>query len=180
MKIVGIAGKAGSGKDFMAKLLQEQMDFFPLALADQLKINLHVLEGYGLDKLYGQHRSSLARSRMQKYGTDEMKPLHGEDVWARFLLAWVNVLRRRGDIERFVVPDVRFTVEAEWITRVGGIVIKLEGRERDDMTKAQRRHRSETELEAIEPYAIVHNEHDQKGQDRMLYIVSHWLYRKKF
>ena len=181
VKIVGLTGKAGSGKDHMAKVLHAGLDFYPLALADQLKVNLHVMEGYAMESMYGQRRRKIMRTRMQRYGTDEMKPKHGEDVWCRYLGSWFRVLKDRWGIDRFVIPDVRFAVEAKWIKSRGGIVIRVDGLEREDMTATQRKHRSETEMETIQPYAIVDNtKRDQRGGDRMLYVVRDWIYRGNF
>ena len=181
MKIVGLTGKAGSGKDHMASLLHKHLEFYPLALADQLKVNLHAEEGTAMDRLYGQHRSKRARTRMQQYGTDEMKPIHGEDIWCRYLGGWFRVLKNRWGIDRFVIPDVRFTVEADWIKSRGGIVVRVDGLEREDMTATQRKHRSETEMETIQPYAIVDNtKRDARGEERMLYVVRDWIYRAIF
>ena len=51
MKIIGIAGVAGSGKDLFYKLLSEELDCRRFSLGDELKHELktHCLEHFGID-----------------------------------------------------------------------------------------------------------------------------------
>ncbi len=63
LKIVGLTGKAGSGKDHMGRLLWDHLKFLPVSFADALKGQLMVEEGFEFEHMYGQDRPSHARAQ---------------------------------------------------------------------------------------------------------------------
>lgn len=156
MRIVGLVGRAGSGKDYMASILQRALDFMPLALADALKVKCAVEYGVPIGAMYGDNRPGYVRTLLQRVGTDEVREKFDEDYWWRTLDAWMSVLTMRMGTASFVVPDVRFKNEAVWVMERGGIVIRLCGRGRE-MTEGQTAHRSEAESDTIDPHTTIDN-----------------------
>lgn len=83
---------------------------------------------------------------------------------------WIKVLSSRG-VERFIISDVRFENEIEWIKSLGGIIIKIEAPERykkrlinetngdEEKMKEIMNHYSEINIDIIKNYDIlIHND----------------------
>lgn len=64
------------------------------------------------------------RTLLQYFGTDIVRNQIENDRWVKLTMgrAW-NLARKEG---LCLIPDVRFANEQKWITKTGGIVIKLE------------------------------------------------------
>ena len=165
MRIVGLVGRAGSGKDYMASILQRALRYTPLALADALKVKCVVERGVPLEHFYGDNRPSTARDILQRVGTDEVREQFDEDYWWKTLDAWMSVLAMRLGTASFVVPDVRFLNEAQWIWERKGIVIRLTGRGRA-VTVEQNTHRSEMESDRVAADVDIANGPDQSREIR--------------
>lgn len=127
--IIGITGKAGAGKDTLAKHLVSGWGYVRYSLADPIKDMLNARFGWDPanwedrywkeNDLYGGFSP---RSWAQWLGTEVGRTLAGQDVWINALLvkaAW------NGHAKRCVIPDVRFDNEAEAIINNGGIVIRV-------------------------------------------------------
>ena len=128
--LIGLTGKAGSGKDTVASFLVEQHDFMPVAFADPLKKGLMAMFNLGPEyfsdsKLKEEDIPELdvsPRILMQTLGTE----------WARNLLdenIWVDIARRKikaFDSYSVVVTDVRFENEAALIKELGGVILQVQ------------------------------------------------------
>lgn len=133
-RIIGISGKAGSGKDTLAKFLQEilpHIDNIPcyeiVHFADPLKEAVET--ACMLDTWYTRTQEGkktelewldkmTVREVLQKFGTAIREGVH-PDFWVRALMEGTN----DWDI---IIPDVRFPNEAEEIRKRGGILIRIE------------------------------------------------------
>lgn len=122
MKIIGITGLAGSGKDTIADHLILKHGFVRYGFSDPLKAMLDVI---GVDCRTRETKEvpdSLLgvspRRMMQTLGTEWGRSLH-PDFW--LLLADVAVRGRSA----VVVPDVRFVNEAKWIKKNGGQIWRV-------------------------------------------------------
>lgn len=139
MKLIGLTGYAGSGKSTVADFLADR-GYEVHAFADPLREALLALnpvlpryvpsEGRLMrlqelvatagwdaakrDPLVGQE----VRRLMQAMG-DAMRAQHGADVFVRLME------RRTNGLDRVVIPDARYTNEAEWIRERCGIVVKV-------------------------------------------------------
>lgn len=141
MKIIGLAGKAGCGKDTVAKYLEdtrgyEHLSFaYPIkaALSAMLNINFVYMDRETKEKPI-QELGVTPRRLMQTLGTEWGRDLIHPDIWIKALE--MNI---KGDT---VISDVRFPNEAKWIKRHGGMLIYI----RRPHTDPVEQHSSETGL----------------------------------
>lgn len=144
IKFIGITGKAQSGKDSVADVLQKELDYsIRYALADPIKAAVFGM--LGLETL--SERTNLMQSKeeeipwlglspralMQSIGTELRKDLD-PDIWTRFLskfcadfveLEEVFESNNKEEPLYVIVPDVRFNNEAHYIKIEGGIVVHV-------------------------------------------------------
>lgn len=124
--IILIAGLAGSGKDTLALMLEERLQGMKkTSFADPLKEILCKTLGISLEKLeyfkrkpevrigFRSSAESMCTSRnvrqmLQAFGTEAMKPVFGDDVWADLMIDKALSL---GSENGIVIPDFRVPVE---------------------------------------------------------------------
>lgn len=128
MFLIGLTGRAGSGKDTAGQVLVRQLGFHRYAFADPIKRALSAMFGWHMGvwedrawkegNLPGMRYSP--RLLAQTLGTE-----WGRSIDPDF---WVHVtesLIHRDTPSRAVITDVRFDNEAKWIQRQGGLVIEI-------------------------------------------------------
>ena len=131
MKIIGLTGRRGSGKDSAANAL---VGYTNLKLAEPLKLMLRTLLAYQEvpeDRIYEMLEGSLKETRTLSFGGQSprfaMQTLGTE--WGRDLMGssfWVDMLMNKArHYEKVVVTDVRFPNEADAIERVGGLLVRI-------------------------------------------------------
>jgi ABC-type dipeptide/oligopeptide/nickel transport system ATPase component len=111
IKIVGIHGKAGSGKDFIADSIYS--DYFRISFADHFKCDIVGKGIYTYDQVYITKEPEV-RHGIQRIGTEEGRDVYGENVWIHCIEAWVRTFYEKNKITKFIMADVRFDNEAEW------------------------------------------------------------------
>lgn len=127
-KLIGLTGKARSGKDTVAAMILENAMFTTkYSFADPIRA---MLKGLGVDMndpFWIKHKEDpigpsgfSPRVLMQTLGTE----------WARALDEnfWINLAQAKLDSLEgcmMVVPDVRFENEAAWIRQAGGVVCHI-------------------------------------------------------
>lgn len=155
--LVGLTGKAGSGKDTFAKFLQKQDVYRKVAFADTIKDMLCVMLGVTREKLEDRKYKEATnldlltspRYMLQTLGTEWGRELIHKDIW--------NILTKR-KIEHYlqyrnvVVTDVRFDNEADMIRSKGGVIVHML---RNDSNKMD--HASEAGITMHSIDWIIHN-----------------------
>lgn len=136
---IALVGHARAGKDTIAQHLVTQHGFTQIALADQLKNALLVLnpivpisDGYvRIDDLVAERGWEGAKSAsheirrlMQTLGTEIARELFGQNVWIRLAVRSAQPFFDRG--RPVVISDVRFPNEASTFRRLGLLLIKVE------------------------------------------------------
>lgn len=140
VRILGIVGHGGSGKDQFAAYLAEH-NFEKLSFADPLRaiawdlnpiiIDENILGGFDdYQSLLNEHGYEKAkreypyiRQVLQALGTDAMRKHLTESVWVD---AWErNAERILATGKRVVTPDVRFQNEVDRIHELGGVVARI-------------------------------------------------------
>lgn len=148
MKIVGLAGKAGSGKSYLADQILVPAGFLPLSLAGPMKSQLAAEGVIPADEATGRaSKGPRTRRVLQVFGTELGRGRFYEDVWCVRLEWWLSWFLNHG-ITRFVVPDVRFQNEVLWIQDMSGLVLRVTGRGGLEGEAAE--HPSETDLDGLD------------------------------
>ena len=132
MEIIGLIGQQGVGKNYIAEnilfnFLKNEPTII-LAFADHFKIDTIGKYNLDYDKVFIE-KNYETRKKLQTIGTEEGRNKYGEDIWIKIMYNWIKVLNSRG-IKRFIITDVRFQNEADWIKSLNGILIKIEAPER--------------------------------------------------
>jgi hypothetical protein len=167
--IIGISGKAGSGKDTVGDyLLRSNLVQAKIPLAQSLKYLCSFLFNIPIEDMYENkeketqikvtnwlfNNSQLEKDRvgtnltvrelLQYFGTDIMRSFYSN--------VWTDVfLKSCSEYDNVVCTDVRFIDEVEAIQKSGGIVIRLT-RNTSDMS-----HSSEKVLDDYKNFDIVYN-----------------------
>lgn len=135
--LVGISGIARAGKDTLADCLTHTAHDKKVPLAGPLKLGVATMLDVPLvwtnsddikDKELPEFGFSL-RKAMQTLGTEWGRAL-SEDLWVNIAhkkyRQHVEQMRGLGVTDSlFVVPDVRFGNEANWILEQGGVIIRV-------------------------------------------------------
>jgi len=185
--IIGLAGKAGAGKDYIAKHIlvpyieQKQKKSLIISFADQLKINC-IMDGYTTyDNVYTR-KTAMSRHTLQQYGTERGRDVVSKTIWIDYLNYWTRVLASKNDIDVFIVPDVRFENEVEWIHSQGGVVMRVVSPERthermcyeSSGTNSNANHVSETQLDTIMLDNVICNDTTISNEE-LLKLVKPWI-----
>lgn len=167
--IIGIAGKIHSGKDTVAKIISEYykklgFSVYRVAFGDNVKDVVELITGevrtlvdetsynlpvydYTTDQKskYLDEWKMTIRDILQKLATDAMRNNFDKDVWIKSTFKKIN---SKKDI--FLIPDVRFKNEAEYIKNKGGKLIKVEGDplKMQEVLKEKAFHESEISLDS--------------------------------
>jgi hypothetical protein len=134
MKLIGLAGKAGVGKDTVADILERDHDFTRYALAQPIKAAL--CEAFFLwpaDFTDRERKERVIswigkspRQLAQLFGTEFAREMIAPDIWLRVAQKRYEAILADGVARGFVVSDVRFENEADWIRSNGGVVWHIE------------------------------------------------------
>jgi len=133
--LIGLTGKAGSGKTTVANYLSAYYGLYEISFASPLHNLIFNLVGYENadilnpefkntpnDLLFGKSPRELMQSLGTGWGRDTIHP----DLW-------LNRVKRRvanlGSRFNYIIPDVRFQNEADWV-REQGVLIHIQ---RDDV-----------------------------------------------
>lgn len=130
MKLIGITGKARSGKDTAARHLVMDHDFVRLAFADPLKMAAQEMFGLTAEQTWADELKEIVIERwgktprqiFQLLGTECVKPFFGEDFWVKRLDLNYQVLK---DSDNVVITDVRFDSEASYLRSMGGVIVEI-------------------------------------------------------
>lgn len=181
-QIIGLLGHQGVGKNYIAEQVLPKVlpkkNTVVIAFADHLKINCITKQGADYDKVYGK-KDYETRKLLQIEGTEEGRDKYGKDIWINTLHAWIKVLNSRG-VERFIISDVRFSNEVDWIQSVGGSIIKIEAPKRylarltsetggdPQRIKELKEHASEKNIDNIDTFDfIINNDPEYNPMDEI-------------
>lgn len=128
MKIIGITGKARSGKDTVGNYLCLKHNFVQLSFAAPIKRMVTTLLNRGEDWIE-EHKEKFIpglespRVLMQTLGTEWGRNIIDENIWINLVSREINNLMTQHAHPvpaGVVITDCRFENEAEWIHRQGG------------------------------------------------------------
>lgn len=154
--LIGIHGKARSGKDTLCQFLISSHGGYRYSLADPIKDMLRAGFGIDMSNPYWENRKedvipALGRSPrqlLQTLGTEWGRNLVNDQVW---LILAKNCLLREG--AGMIVPDIRFENEADWVRSVGGLMIHVQRKGATPVAA----HASESGVEVLPQDVLIHN-----------------------
>lgn len=125
--LIGIAGKARSGKDTVANFAVAAIGGYRYSFAEPIRAMLAPL-GVNMNDPYWQARKEdiipalgvSPRRMMQTLGTEWGRQLINPDLW--LIMAHQRLLQSGPGM---IVSDVRFNNEADWVRRQGGLIIHV-------------------------------------------------------
>lgn len=144
MKLIGLIGKARSGKDTVASHLYRFHDFESIAFATPMKsmletafpsVNFHSGDREAIIPWLGKSPRQLLQTLGTEWGRECVHP----DLWMLLAERRIQACREVGD-KGLVITDVRFHNEADMILRNGGQLWHIHR----DSAKAVNAHASET------------------------------------
>lgn len=173
--IVGLSGKAGSGKDFIATNAFSELGYYQWSFAWHLKVGV-VGKGLASYEDVFFNKPPEVRKILQIEGTEEGWMKWGQRLWVDSLLAWTRIASEYFGINKFVVPDVRFTHEVEGLHEVGGRVYRIVAPTRTDnngLSAEARNHISETALDHFTGFdGFIYNEPGTTQSDLYHQVAS--------
>ena len=150
IQVIGLSGKAGSGKDFIAsRIITPKYGYVPFSIAWHVKANL-VGKGVLTYEEAFITKPPHARHLLQQEATESGRDIYGEDMWLRAADSWMRTIYTSWGIKRFILPDVRFVNEVNYIKNMGGKVIRIVAPERvaqSPLSDEARQHYSEIALD---------------------------------
>ena len=160
MKLIGITGKARSGKDTLAAYGWSRYSFTRIAFADPLKLAAQQMFGLSQEQTWGDHKKEEVipywgmspRQMFQLLGNEAVKPVFGADIWIK---RWSMIYATLKDTDDIIVPDVRFDHEASHIRSLGGVIVEVQ--RGIGLVGSTGDHASERGLSTLPEYTIDNN-----------------------
>jgi hypothetical protein len=157
--LIGIAGRARTGKNTLATFIQAQYGGYQYAFAAPIRAMLKSGLGVDMDTPYWSERKEQIipaigkspRQLMQTLGTEWGRQLINPDLW---LILASGQLASRGP--GMIVTDMRFENEASWVRRNKGVVLHLERNAAPTVNS----HSSETPINRQPEDIVVYNDLD--------------------
>lgn len=140
LKLIGLTGQAGCGKDTVARIICDTQEFIQISLAEPIKRGLSEMLGLSIDTLtdrelkekpLAQYGNKTPRQLMQTLGTEWGRNCVNQSIWldvAQQQINYINRIANDGDayggqyIAGIVISDIRFPGEAKWLRDQGGTI----------------------------------------------------------
>jgi hypothetical protein len=124
VEIIGLSGKAGSGKDYVGREVLRPNGYRQWAFAWPMK-NQAVGRGFSFDEVHNT-KPPAVRNMLQQIGTEEGWKIHGKNYWTDIAGAWLRTMQENFGFNRFYFADTRFEHEVDFIRSLGGKVVRME------------------------------------------------------
>lgn len=130
--LIGLAGRAGVGKDTAADYLGHRHHFATYAFAAPIRAGLRAmlrLRDYHFTdrELKEQPLEQIGvspRKLMQTLGTEWGRTCIHRDLWLMVAAGEISNLKVQG-VKRLIITDLRFDNEADWVRQQGGKVLHI-------------------------------------------------------
>lgn len=154
--LIGLHGKAQSGKSTVAMRLGDVHGFGELTFAYPLKALVMDLFDMTVDQVYSEEgkekidlRYGMSPRRILQYlGTDVFRQMY-PNIWVDHLARKYRGMKERNPSARLVVSDVRFKNEKEAIEKEGGCVWKIVRGNNPGSASGFQGHASECDLDSF-------------------------------
>lgn len=172
--IIGLTGKARTGKDTAARFIAIETHGWMYSFADPIRAMIRAGLGVDMREKYWQDNKEKVietigrspRELMQTLGTEWGRDRVNPDLW--LILAAAQLLNRGSGM---IVPDVRFENEAKWIRERGGVILHVHRRSAEEIVA----HSSEDGVNMSPGETRIDNDGTlQDLQNQVTEIVSGW------
>lgn len=154
IEIIGLSGKAGSGKDFVGREILRPAGFDQWAFAWPMKVTA-IGQGLTYEEVFVT-KPPAVRDALQQIGTEKGWMVWGHDYWLKQASAWLTIMHDEIGLSKFYFSDVRFPHELDWVHSMGGKVVRLELGDRPPrLAGAAAQHSSETALDYSNDFDLV-------------------------
>lgn len=170
IKVVLISGKAGSGKDTVAKMLKRRFetDGKRVIIAHFGDLVKYVAKTF---YQWNGEKDEEGRHLLQKIGTDIVRNVN-PDYWVNFMCDFLTFFG--DDYDVCIIPDLRFPNELE-VLRVSGFnTVHIDIYRPDyvtSLTEAQQQHASETSMNGVIPDIQIINDSTLYRLEKESYTV---------
>lgn len=159
-KIVGIVGKKYSGKDTTADIIIKKYGYTKIRFGDAVKDVCKCIFNFTDEQLYGnlkeqkdEHWNVSPRHVLQFVGTDLFRnqiqniiPEIKDNIWIEVVKKKIIDAQKINPNAKFVICDVRFENESNFIKELNGVLIKIH---RPELNYETDNHQSETQIDNI-------------------------------
>ena len=131
-KIIGLSGKLGAGKNYIAEKIiapyfTNNYSILIIGFGDQVKQELYARDPELTYDLLYDYKTHESRQKLQHYATENGRDKYNEDMWIRGLDMQIETFQRRSCKDTLIIIcDVRFINEAEYIKQKKGILFRIE------------------------------------------------------
>lgn len=209
--IVGFSGHIGSGKNYIAEKMflpllintYPNKKFIPyfFSFGDQVKVECLCRIPYNdLSQNTGFHeffieKTQDTRNILQQYATENGRDTYHCDIWVRAVETWIDIQLERlkklnmDYIPIFIISDVRFINELEFIQSHNGLIIRIEAPNRSyqriyneakgdkSIIDKIKNHSSETSLDHYKFKHVINNDLDSQNiKQQMEEIINNFLH----
>lgn len=172
VQIIGVAGKAGSGKDTLADFLVQSEGFTRFAFADPLKLSVCELFGIPLEHMNHPISKERVDETWRKSPRQLMQWLGDcvrNDISKDFFVIMMANRINESQSKTVVISDVRYEQEARFVREMGGVIVELARTNRfGSMGEKEANHSSESGL----PRILVDYHISNDGSKETLYRVA--------
>ncbi len=183
--IIGITGRKRHGKDTLGDYLVKNHGYTKIGFADALKEACRHIFGFNDEQLYGDLKEvddefwkTSPRKVLQYVGTDlfrdqiaNIMPDVKSDIWIKVV---ENKILQNPD-KRYVITDVRFENELEFLKKHNALTIKVQ---RDTLTNVDS-HVSESYIDQLETkYKILNNGTLEELYQKLDNVINFTIHNK--
>lgn len=208
MILLGVSGKLGVGKNYITenylvpKLIEqfskENVQYVPyfFSFGTQVKVELYSRDtssSLNYNNLFVE-KTKHSRTSLQQYATENGRDRYRKDMWVRAIDMWIQVQMSNIEVVNkhlsrkivpiFVVEDVRFENEYEYIKSNSGILVLVESGYRNferilkELENTNNKtndtiHESELGLEHLEFHVRINN--DPVNSDTIEFIIDEFI-----
>jgi len=189
--IIGISGKIGVGKDYIAnaiatriKIMRPDQPVLLIAFADMLKMVCLLNDpSIEYEHVFGE-KTEASRRALQETGVS-YRERFGPNVWVRLLQYTIRMHAERNKIGYFIVTDVRYPSEARALKEMGAMTVRIDAPDRNwtrllanaggDEEKAREfgKHSSEVDLDTYEEFDFVIDNRIGASAIGVLLVLAH-------
>ena len=196
LQIIGITGKAGSGKDTVANYFIDSKNYIKLTFGGAVKDIVQIITGWSRDMIEGQTVESRelretvvhqnynmnCRQLMQFVGTDLFRNNLDQNVWINIVNDKVKKLildinsgtQTLKHVKGIIISDVRFDNEAQFIKSIGGTIVKINR----NVAIESSNHQSERGISIATDYVIENNTTIDDLYNQIDYIIYDMKHKK--